>query len=137
LVRQTACLRARVAEELLEYEDDVSKGVDGVVPDDDDPRDVAAFVHVAEKLLDGVGDGDLVDSGRRHHSSLSTSSGRTSSGRTSSGRTSSAMRASRPLTNRPESFVEYCFASSTASVMMAPVGVSITHASSYVPRRSS
>ncbi len=34
-----------------------------------------------------------------------------------SGRTSSVIRASRPFTNRPESFVEYCFASSTASVI--------------------
>src|SRR5262245_46732215 len=121
LVREPARLRARISEQLLEHEDHVGERVDRVVPNDHDPRHVGARVLTAEQLLDRVGDGDLLDVRRGHHSS---------------GRTSSAIRASNPFTKRPESLVEYCFASSTASVMIAPVGVSGTQASSYVPSRS-
>ena len=40
------------------------------------------------------------------------------------------MRLSSPLTKRPESLVEYCLASSTASLITTAVGISGSHPSS-------
>ena len=66
----------------------------------------ADYLFVAEQFLDRVGDGDRLGIGVEPH--------RHDSG---AGRTASAIRDSSPFTKRPESFVEYCFASSTASVI--------------------
>ena len=63
----------------------------------------------------------LLDLDRRGHGNTLTRVG---------GRSSSAMRLSRPLTNRPESFVEYCLASSTASLITTALGISGSHPSS-------
>ena len=67
LHHQLVRLRLRVAEQLLEHVRDVVHQVDRVVPDEHDPRDVGRAVRVAEQLLDGVGDDDLLgaDLGRR------------------------------------------------------------------------
>src|SRR3954447_1745147 len=124
LQHQRVRLRLRVTEELLEDVGDVVHQVDRIVPHEHDPRPVGPVVGVAEKLLDRVGDDDLLGADlrpRRHHDS---------------GRSSAAIRDKSPFTNRPESLVEYCLANSTASVMATAVGTSGNQPSSYVPRRN-
>ena len=59
----------RVAEQLLEHVRDVVHQVDRIVPDDHDPRDVGPDVGVAEQLLDGVGDDDLLGADLGGHAS--------------------------------------------------------------------
>src|SRR6185436_4803246 len=127
LQHELAGLGTRVAEQFLENERDVVHEVDRVVPHQHDPGEIGARVGVAEQLLDGVGDDDLLGTGLGEESH--------SSGR-SFGRSSAAMRESKPLTNRPESLVEYCFASSTASVIATAVGTSGHQPSSNVPMRN-
>src|SRR3954452_22812537 len=112
-------LLARVPEELLEHVDDVRHEVHRVVPHDHDPR------LLGDRDVLDVGLLDLHRRGGHDDRHVAWSC------------TCSATRDSRPLTKRPESLVEYCCASSTASLITTPGERPSPHVSSYVPMRSS
>ena len=119
LAHELRRLLARVPEQLLEHVHDVDHQVDRVVPDDHDPRPVGG------RLL---ADLRLADLDRcRGHDVNSTKDGRLL-GRGPQLLRDAADRS--PLTKRPESFVEYCLASSTASLITTAVGISGSHPSS-------